>query len=452
MRHFSFHPMIARATCLLLLISLAGCLGPSYSRRLMPTPIGITTGLPYPGSMAAESWQNVEETVPVFVVSGRNVDPDKKGPDPFGTQRSHRPRMGIAQVKIGAGLSPEELREETVTEREKKEAKVEFSEIELTPWSADVSPWRVKDDVVRHGDHSWVKAMKQQLERTGSRQATIFVHGYNTDFIDNTMLAAEIYHYLGRRGAMISFEWPSEAKLLGYMADKGNATYSTRHFRALISNLAKECDIDSITIIAHSAGSPIVVNALREIRLLEFELTPEQIQEKYAVHNVVLAAPDMDMMAFINAVYDRFYEVSGKVAVYASTRDRALEMSQWIYGNARLGRAVGNLEPWESETLMRVPEIEMVDASEAESRHKNFLGHGYFHRDPWVSSDIGAFIMGRPPAERGLTRNNNGVFWEFPEDFPQRLVELAEIRRRTEVIKTANMTDQAPVAEAGLTR
>ncbi|MCH2181103.1 MAG: alpha/beta hydrolase [Mariniblastus sp.] len=452
MRHISANRLAVQLTSFLLLLLLTGCLGPTHSRRLMPTPIGITTGLPYPGSMAAESWQNVEETVPVFVVSGRNVDPDKTGLDPFGTQRSHRPRMGIAQVKIGAGLSPDQLRQETVTRRDKKEAKVEFSEIELTPWSADVSPWRVKDEVVRHGDHPWVKAVKQQLERTGSRQATIFVHGYNTDFIDNTMLAAEIYHYLGRRGAMISFEWPSEAKLLGYMADKGNATYSTRHFRALVSNLAKECDIDSITIIAHSAGSPIVVNALREIRLLEFELTPEEIREKYAVHNVVLAAPDMDMMAFINAVYDRFYEVSGQVAVYASTRDRALEMSQWIYGNARLGRAVDRLEPWESQTLMRVPEIQMIDASEAEERHKNFLGHGYFHRDPWVSSDIGAFILGRTPAERGLARNANGVFWEFPRDFPERLAELAEMRRRTEVITTANFRDEPLANETNLTR
>ncbi len=436
----------------LLVLLFAGCFGPSYSRRLMPTPIGITAGMPYPGSDATDSWDNVSDTVPVFVVSGRNIDPEKKGLDPFGSQRSHRPAMGIAQVKIGEGLSPQQLREETTTDRKKKTANVEFSEIELTPWSANMSPWRVKDEIVRHHDHAWVKAVNQQLVETGSQHATIFVHGYNTEFVDNTLLAAEIYHYLGRQGAMISFEWPSESKLLGYMADKGNANYSTRHFRALISNLAKECDVDSITIIAHSAGSPIVVNALREIRLLEFELTPEEIQEKYRVNNVVLAAPDMDMMAFINAVYDRFYEVSGKVAVYASTRDRALEFSQWVYGNTRLGRAVGNLEPWESQSLQAVPEIQMVDASEAEERHRNFLGHGYFHRDPWVSSDIGLFILGQPPASRGLVKDAGGVFWKFPEDFPERLTQLAELRRPARVAKTHNFQDDQPPAHPSLAR
>jgi hypothetical protein len=61
--------------------------------------------------------------------------------------------------------------------------------------------------------------------------------------------------------------------------------------------------------------------------------------------------------------------------------------------------------------------------------HHNFLGHGYFHRDPWVSSDIGAFILGRDPRERGLVRRSDDVFWRFPSDFPERLEEIASIRQ-----------------------
>ena len=33
----------------------------------------------------------------------------------------------------------------------------------------------------------------------------------------------------------------------------------------MLLNLARECSADSITIVAHSAGSPFVVNALREM-------------------------------------------------------------------------------------------------------------------------------------------------------------------------------------------
>jgi esterase/lipase superfamily enzyme len=222
---------------------------------------------------------------------------------------------------------------------------------------------------------------------------------------------------------MISFEWPSESNVLGYIADKGNATYSTRHFRGLISNLAKECNVDSITIIAHSAGSPIVVNALRELRLLEHDLPAAEVREKYRIDRVVLAAPDMDLMAFVNAIHDRFFELANGIAVYASPNDKALGFSQVLYNEKRLGRSVGNLEDWEKKVLAAAKNIEMIDASRADKQYGNFLGHSYFHRDPWVSSDIGSFVLAKSPPNRELVREPDEVFWKFPVDYPERLAD-----------------------------
>ncbi|MGI9517783.1 MAG: alpha/beta hydrolase [Pirellulaceae bacterium] len=408
----------------------------------MPTPLGLAAGLRYPGDQHVDLHGEPGDEVPIFILSGRNVESEEKGLDPFGKKRNRIPTLGIAYVKIGDGLTAEELREETVTSRRRKKAIVEFSRVELSPPLKDFRPWRVKDAEVRHQDSPWVQALKKQLDQSQNRHVVIFVHGYNTELIENTLLAAEIYHYLGREGAMISFEWPSRANLLGYMADKGNATYSTRQFRALVSNVAKECDANSITIVGHSAGSPIVVNALREIRLLDFDLTPEQIQKKYRINRVVLAAPDMDTMAFINAIHDRFYEVAGKVAVYASPKDKALGLSEWLYDDSRLGKAVGRLQPWEQDVLRLVPEIEMVDASVAEEFYSSFLGHSYFHRDPWVSSDIGAFILGRAPELRGLVKQADDVFWKFPKDFPEKLEQLATMPPEIRWAEAEQRTDK----------
>ncbi len=445
--HFRQHKISwGLIAALTMTLGMSGCAMHKNARRLMPTPLGLTAGLGYPGSDAAFQDQGSRE-VPVFVLSGRAVDPAKQGPNPFSNERSRIPALGIAYVKIGEGLTAQELREETITEREKKKAYVEFSRIDISPPLTHVEPWLVCDDEVRHQDNPWVQSIRQKLDESDWRHVMVFVHGYNTEFIDNTLLAAEMYHYLGRQGAMISFEWPSHAHLLGYMADKGNASYSTRHFRALVSNLAKECDADSITIIAHSAGSPIVVNALREIRLLEFDLTPEEVQQKYRVHRVVLAAPDMDTMAFINAIHDRFYEVAGRVAVYASPTDKALGMSEWLYGSHRLGKSVGKLQPWEGQVLNEVPQVEMVDASVAESSYASFLGHGYFHRDPWVSSDIGAFILGRAPDRRGLVRDASGVFWRFPKDFPDQLRRIASLPPELRWADESQNTAPAPTGE-----
>lgn len=390
----------------------------------MPTPISVALGLQHPGGDFEFACNCATEEIPVFVVSGRNLEEKGNSLDPFGSERSRNPSLGIAYVTIGEGLTAHELHHQTVSENKRKKARAEFKRFELSQTPFNHDPWRVKDDVVRHSGNEWVERIKSQLNRSQRKSVCIFVHGYNTEFIDNTLLAAEIYHYLGRQGAIISFEWPSQARVLGYIADKGNATYSTRCFRAMIANIAKECDVDSITIVAHSAGSPIVVGALRELRLLEHDLTAEQVQQKYRVDGVVLAAPDMDLLEFINGVYDRFYEVAKNVAVYASPQDRALSLSAKLYGNERLGGSVGKLQGWEKEVLGSVDQIQMIDASKAEKMFGNFLGHSYFHRDPWISSDIGSFILGGAPDKRGLVRSDGEIFWRFPQDYPNRLQEL----------------------------
>ena len=420
---FSNRPVRLGSILLMMVLLLGGCASTKDpSRVLMPTPLALTLGMSHPGTSCIDALSDPE--IPVFVVSGRNLKTNPDELDPFGNNRSPTPTLAVAKVTIGADLTKQELYHETVEACAEKEALVEFVGMELSPEPVKIDPWLVKDDVVRHDGNPWVQALNRQLDRSDNRNVCIFVHGYNTSFIENTLLAAEIFHYTGRQGAMISFEWPSESNVFGYIADKGNATYSTRHFRGLISNLAKECDIDSVTIIAHSAGSPIVVNALRELRLLEHGLSAQEVREKYSIGRVVLAAPDMDLMEFVNAIHDRFFEMAAGIAVYASPNDKALRISQALYDGKRLGRSVGKLEDWEKQVLAAADNIEMIDASRADQQYTNFLGHSYFHRDPWVSSDIGSFILGSTPERRQLVREPEEVFWKFPRDYPDRLAQL----------------------------
>ena len=412
--------------CLAIAIAATfGCAASKLSRRLMPTPLALTLGIPQPGGDFISSCQSTDAELPIFVISGRNLIDPSDPINPFGDERNAIPTLGVAFVKVGAGLSSAELLAETTTDKKRKKARVSYDRIELSPTPLPAEAWRVRDDAVRYENNAWVRAVKAQMRRTNSNTAIIYVHGYNTGFIENTLLAGEIFHYTGRKGVMMSFEWPSEAKLFGYIPDKANASFSTHQFRSLISNIAKECRIDNITIIAHSAGSPVVVNALRELRLLDFDLTAAQIQDKYRVGRVVLAAPDMDLMAFTNAIHDRFYELTKGIAVYASPKDRALKLAERLNGNPRLGRAVGELDEEEKEYLQQVPSIEMIDASIAEKQVRDFVGHSYFQQDPWVSSDIGSFLIGRSPQERGLRKSSpNSVFWEFGDDYPTQLEQL----------------------------
>ena len=139
----------------------------------------------------------------------------------------------------------------------------------------------------------------------------------------------------------------------------------------------------------------------------------------------MLAAPDMDLMRFFNATLDRFDDLAERVVVYASRDDSALRLASLLFANDRLGRSVGYLTDWERKAVLAFTDIEMVDVSNPEDLLGDFLGHGYYHRDPWVSSDMLLFLRyGMVAADRGLERDNETGFWAFPADYPDRLRAL----------------------------
>ncbi|MDB2525999.1 hypothetical protein N9X53_04880, partial [Mariniblastus sp.] len=116
--------------------------------------------------------------MPVFIISGRNVESESGQLDPFGSKRSHTPTLGIAKVQIGKGLTKDELYEETIKACNKKKALVEFERMELNETPIEIDPWHVKDDLIRHRENPWVQALNRQLSESEQRNVCIFVHGY----------------------------------------------------------------------------------------------------------------------------------------------------------------------------------------------------------------------------------------------------------------------------------
>jgi hypothetical protein len=79
---------VLRLVLLMSVLSTVGCMTASRpSRELMPTPLALSLGLSHPGSNCLESL--TESLVPVFVISGRNVEAESGALDPFGNKRSH---------------------------------------------------------------------------------------------------------------------------------------------------------------------------------------------------------------------------------------------------------------------------------------------------------------------------------------------------------------------------
>lgn len=419
---------IAFTFCLLVALGAACAHKP---QRLMPTPESIVLGIVDPFSDIPESRRGA---VPVFIASVRRPAVPEDATHPFDDERSPLTRLGIAHVQIGAEGTWDELVAASSTDKRTGQSPlvelVGYEHHGVMPGTLPIPAIaeaidETHKDIDPAGIDSWLGALNSLLDETHRPDIIIYVHGYNTTFPDNTGLAAEFWHFAGRKGVVLSFAWPSRHTLLGYNADKANAAYATRQFRELIEFLAGNTDARNIHIIAHSAGSPIAIHALRELRLMNHALSRAQLLERYRIGRFVLAAPDMDLMGFFAAREDGFHEMAERIAFYANRSDRALSLSRWLSHQDRLGDSVGHLHDWELAAIQHFEHTEAIDVSRAERKFGDLLGHSYYQRDPWVSGDVGQLLIyGLSPEERGLVKNVETGFWEFPEDYLDRLADV----------------------------
>lgn len=415
--------------CVLSVLLLSSCakITTPGKTELAPAPIYLKSDTKSATALRRSYRNNAR--IPVFIMTNRNLKPvadQTNSPDPFGNFRNEglSPNLAVAEISIGQGKDLEALHQATVYGENRKRIKVKLEKTTVLDSSEGENYKSLLKDKLTLDRSSWAKAIQKQLDKGTSREITIFVHGYNTHLITNTELCAEIYHYGGRDGAIVNFEWPSRGKLLGYFQDKGNAEHSILYLRYLLSELASATGAEKINIIGHSAGCPIVVKSLNQLRLKNNSLNTKQLQKKFKIGRVILAAPDMDKMAFLNNFYDRFYEMADKVAIYISPKDKALLISERVFNQERLGRTLATPTKWEQLLFSTIDDVEIIDVTVPESRFGSFLGHGYFHRDPWVSSDIIQFFSGKPPIQRQLQRragDHTNTIWEFPEQYPERI-------------------------------
>jgi esterase/lipase superfamily enzyme len=430
--------MRARRLSLLLvfLMVLGGC-----QRVLMDTPIVATGGLIDPLKYVTPDRET--SRVSVFVASARTVSGEEEPARFYTTDRSEEVRLGVATVDIGAEMTWEELRAASMTDKRERQPTLrlvdyeEYGPLWSTVWPPDYRFTRDWDaaGIDREPANRFVEAIDAELATSRRKHITIFVHGFNTKFGSNLLIAAEFWHFMTRDGVMMSFDWPSEGSVFSYQDDKANAEFAERQFRELLRFLAEHTSVEQINIIAHSAGNPVAAEALRQLSLMYYGLDTEEAQRRSKIGRVVLAAPDMDLGAAISAGLDGSGRITRGLAIYASRRDRALSLSGNIFGDVRVGRSIGKLDEEQVQALID-NDGQWIDVTNAQRHHSSFLGHSYFHQNPWVSSDILVYLRtGATAEERGLVRDFETGFLVFPDDYleklpdtVQQLVEKYEIR------------------------
>lgn len=166
--------------------------------------------------------------------------------------------------------------------------------------------------------------------RKAEEPVAVFVHGYNTSYQEAVFRLAQLS--AEAPVVPILFSWPSMADFRGYVADRDSAAYARDDLVRLLTLLSRSRGNGQITVVGHSMGGWLVMEALRQLRL-------EGRDDVIARLQVGLASPDIDIDVFRRqaAVVGR---LSSPLTVLVSKDDRALTLSSRLAsGRPRLGLA-----------------------------------------------------------------------------------------------------------------
>ena len=167
----------------------------------------------------------------------------------------------------------------------------------------------------------------------GMRDVLLYVHGFNQTFETAALDAARLSNGIRFHGETMVFSWPSKAQLFDYGYDRESAMWSRDALEQVLSSLITSPAVGRVHIVAHSVGTMLTMEAIRQIYDRHGGVVAERIG------TVVFASPDIDMDVFSSSV-ERIGPFASNITVITSTNDRALAVSRWIAGGiTRVGAA-----------------------------------------------------------------------------------------------------------------
>lgn len=212
-------------------------------------------------------------------------------------------------------------------------------------------------------EKAFIQKLNTQLatQPSGNRRIFLFIHGYNTLFAEGLYRFAQVVHDSESRAVPVLFTWASRGKPSQYIYDTNSATAArdelTHIFRLLLASNA-----DHISILAHSLGNWVTVEALRQLEISGHGDFPSG-----KLGPILLAAPDIDVDVF-KAQLRSFGEHPKKFYVVLSEDDRALALSRFIAGGEN---RVGDDTNVKELAALGVTVIDLTNLKSQDAFHHN---------------------------------------------------------------------------------
>jgi esterase/lipase superfamily enzyme len=223
--------------------------------------------------------------------------------------------------------------------------------------------------------------LHRNLPKNG--KVLVFVHGFNNRYGDAVYRFAQIVHDSDADAAPILFTWPSAGRLFDYNYDRESTIYSRDGLETVLRFLAEDPQVSEITVLAHSMGTWLAMESLRQMAIRDGRVAPK-------IKNVILASPDIDVDVFGRQFQD-LGDRHPKFTVFVSRDDRALAVSRFVAGNVnRLGQIDPEAEPYRSEATK--DGISFIDLTRLKAPGGD-LNHDKFASSPEIVRAIGTRLV-----------------------------------------------------------
>ena len=410
--------------CLLAASVLAsGCAAPQ-AYDLMQTPILYVDSSIDPFAHLPDELQNTRSKI--FFATIR--DPARPGAQPpYTNHTSETLRMGSATVKMGdQEVDWQALRNSSLSAHRSEPILISLEGVEeiaemtrATPEAESIDP-----DLAH-----FFAQLNSELAKVADKEIMVYVHGTKVDFTNAAVLTAEVEHFAGRDFVSVAYAWPSHQNIFSYLfgVDVQRARQSSTPLAELLVLLAAHSEAEKIHVLSYSAGGRVTSKALVEMRQRFDHLATPQLKEKFRIGSVIFAAADVELDVFLERL-KAASEFADQVVITVSDKDNALQAARrYMGGPVRAGTTEAETAELEYIGSEKLDNVSIIDVSIGQDqRGFDIVGHHYWYRHPWMSSDI-MFLMRTdlPPERRGLQPAEIGGLWYLSADYPRRVKEAA---------------------------
>lgn len=189
-------------------------------------------------------------------------------------------------------------------------------------------------------------------EPRASRDAIIYVHGFNNNFADGVLRIAQLMHDFELPGVAVHYSWPSAANPLGYAHDRDSALFARDGLETLIEEI-EAAGARRIILVAHSMGAFLSMETMRQMAIA----APGSVKRR--IGGVILISPDVDPNLFRRQAA-RIGDLPQPFGIFISRRDRALALSARLSGERQ---RIGNVDRLDELADLDVTVVDVTNFS-----------------------------------------------------------------------------------------